>query len=651
MTSNSENSGIQSLRGCVQMLSNVLTIDEGDGEDSVLSSLKRRCVFAIERLSNNSGLWVTIVTHFIPCVSEYLVAKISNGNSEDIAALTAGLRIILRVISLPSHALTISQAGVGASLAEVICDINTDTAMGSSSFEIESLALQILHTLASETMNQQTNENTLEIDVLNAACSVLSREVDGEMVSNAASNTKLALEIIHLIVSDLENVSSASLSSSSRIIAFVETVAIYPDLIKRLCATLLYLGGMSKKSEECPIEPMYGPTILLFEGECGTFDRSLDAVVYLIYRVAFYSALVDSTHGEEFWQAFFMEDQRTANVRAKTSTTTAACAIFLSVLVDEVDGMCVPLDKTKLGFFQHTSLPLVRERLLTGLHSGVEEFASMKNDADSVVSFRYLLETYNIPQSCFGLCNSPVTLDSAFQVLEIILSEFSDILVQSVVTDLIPLKALFNLLSLSTGDSEVKTKPEMIRIFAAVTLSAAGKLGILGPAVKRHGLRSLAVASLSAACLMEEQDSVECLAEDLTGDGASISTLCLRGIVDVLSEAVENESSLVMTPAEAKAISSTLGKKLSSMVLEHFMKREGDNSGVEDEEVVSKLPEVVLICSLATFKDSLIYLCNHGGLEALSLVAAEGFKPAIVALNDVSTLFFRSSNLFVINVV
>jgi hypothetical protein len=64
---------------------------------------------------------------------------------------------------------------------------------------------------------------------LNAVCSVLSQEVDGEMVSNAASNTKLALGIMPLIVSDLENVNSASFSSSFQIIVFVETVAIYPN--------------------------------------------------------------------------------------------------------------------------------------------------------------------------------------------------------------------------------------------------------------------------------------------------------------------------------------------------------------------------------------------------------------------------------------
>ncbi len=625
------------------MLSNVLTIDEGEGDDpsqtKVLSSLKRKCVFAIERLSNNSGLWVTIVTHFIPCVSDYLIEKVSNGNQADVVALAAGLKVILRVVSLPSHALTIAQTNIGASLAEVICNASADDALSSSSNDIEALALQVLHSLISETTRQQAYDQSLEIDVLNAACSVLSREIDESIAYDFAPNTKLALEMINLIVSDMEVMDDASASSSPRVMAFVETVAMYPDLMKRLCATLLHLGGMNEKSEGCPVEPMYGSTILLFEGTCGTFDRSLDAAIYLMYRVAFYSALVNSGSGEEFWQIFSMEDQRTANVRTKTATKTAACAIFLSVLVDEVNGMCVPQNKVKLDFFQHVSLPLIRERLLDGLHSGVEEFASMKNDADSVVTFRYLLETYNIPQSCFGLCNSPLMLDSAFQVLEIILAEFSDILVQSVVSDIIPLTALFNLLSVSKGDEQVKTKPEMIRIFAAVTLSAAGKLGILGPAVKRHSLRSLAIASLSAACLMEEQDSVECLAEDLTGDGASISTLCLRGIVDVLTEPVENESSLVMSPAEAKAISSSLGKKLSTMVIEQFMKRESGDYNFGDEEEVGKLPEVVLICALATYKDSLAYLCNQGGLEALSLLSAEGLKPAIVALHDVSILF------------
>lgn len=654
LTSNSENSGIQSLRGCVQMLANVLTIDEEEDANlpqaSVLSSLKRKCVFAIERLSSNSGLWVTIVTHFIPCVSEYLVTKANNHSTEDIKALIAGLNIIIRVISLPAHALEIAKTSLGSSLSEVLCNMNCESAMTPSSCEVEELSLHILLSLTKVTIGNRRNENDLEIDALNAACTVLSRGIDGDITS--VSKTKLALEVVLSIVLELENIDSVSLASSSRISAFLETVSFHTDFIKKLCATLLHLGEMNEKSVECKIEPMYGSTILLFEGDCGGFDRSLDAAIYLFYRIAFYSTLLESTYGDDFWQIFFLEDQNNINAKTKIVTSTASCAIFLSVLVDEASGICVPLKNVKSDYYQTMSLPLVRERLLGGLHGGVEEFSSMKNDVESTVTFRHLVQTYNIPQSCLGLCDSPLMLDSAFQVLEVILSEFSDILVESVVTDMISLKALLNLLSVSTDNIEINTKPEMIRIFAAVTLSAAGKLGTLGPAVKRHGLRSLAVASLSTACLMEEQDSVECLAEDLTGDGSSISTLCLRAIVNILSEKVENEVSIQLSPSEAKVFASSLGKKLSTMVTDHFMKRENGEFSLEDGEDVSKLPEVVLLCALAEFQDSLFCLCNNGGLEALSLVASEGLKSAITALHNVSDfnhiLYFNDNyiNLF-----
>lgn len=641
LTSNSENSGIQSLRGCVQMLSNVLTIDEGDGSDwsrvRVLSSLKRKCVFAIERLCRNSGLWVTIVTHFIPSVSEYLVAKANDHSAEDINALCAGLRVIMRVISLPAHASAILQTGITSSLSDLICELDVDSTTTSLMCEVESLSLQILNCLVSIAIGKQQSEQTREIDALNAACTVLTRTDSAVLTSNIASKMKLALDIILKVVIDLENFDDDSLPSS-RIISFVETIGMHTDFVKRLCASLLYFGEMNENSSELKVEPMYGPTILLFEGDCAGFDRSLDAAIYLLYRIASFTTLVETSYKDEFWHQFFLEDEKTANVKSKTATSTAACATFLNILHDEVGGICVPMNRSKSHYYQNVSLPLVRERLLNGLHGGIEEFASMKNDAEIASYFQNLLQTYNVTQSCLGLCNSPLLLDPAFQVLEIILSEFSDSLIESVIADGASLTALFNLLSINLKDVEIKTKPEMIRIFSAVTLSQAGKLGILGAAVKQNGLRSLAIASLSTACLMEEQDSVECLAEDLTGDGVSMSTLCLRAIVDILSDHDEAKSTIHMSPAEANAISLSLGKKLASMVLDHFVKHESGESSVEDDNGVNYLPEVMIICALASFEESLITLCKNGGLEALSLVAAEGIEPAIIALQNVSLL-------------
>ena len=131
------------------MLANVLTIDEGEEHSSeaiVLSALKRKCIYAIERLSNNSGLWVTIVDHFIPSLSEYLLAKLDNQSEDDVNALCSGLRVIHQVISLPAHATTIANTGLGTSLSNLICDFDPQT-LSSSSSQVESLALQILHTL------------------------------------------------------------------------------------------------------------------------------------------------------------------------------------------------------------------------------------------------------------------------------------------------------------------------------------------------------------------------------------------------------------------------------------------------------------------------------------------------------------------------
>ena len=71
------------------------------------------------------------------------------------------------------------------------------------------------------------------------------------------------------------------------------------------------------------------------------------------------------------------------------------------------------------------------------------------------------------------------------------------------------------------------------------------------------------------------------------------------------------------------------------MVLDHFVKRERGDLYDTQGDKIDNLPEVVLICSLASFKDSLHNLCNQGALEALSLVAAEGLRPAISALHEV----------------
>jgi len=56
--------------------------------------------------------------------------------------------------------------------------------------------------------------------------------------------------------------------------------------------------------------------------------------------------------------------------------------------------------------------------------------------------------------------------------------------------------------------------------------------------------------------------------------------------------------------------------------------------GMEDE-LFEEEPEVVLLCNLASYKDSLSELCYVGGLEAISLISYYGVPSAILAMREV----------------
>jgi hypothetical protein len=209
-----------------------------------------------------------------------------------------------------------------------------------------------------------------------------------------------------------------------------------------------------------------------------------------------------------------------------------------------------------------------------------------------------------------------------------------------IVSDKVSLASLFNLLALTENRESVGAqKVGTIRVFAAAILSSAGELNVLGPAVSRAGLRGFAVASLSAACLTDDGQS-ETLAEDLTEEGSSMSMLCLHGLVDVLSSDSRNDVDVkvMLSPSEAQVISTGLAKKLSSMVLDHFMhkaEREDVLGEISGGDAIQRFPEVTLLCALASSKEALTQLCDNGGLEALSLVAGEGELSAITALLEV----------------
>ena len=609
-------------------------------------------------MSTNSSLWSTIASTFVPCISKVFLGDNEwfkqERNPEDCADLCAALQVILRVIALPSHAASLSQTNIGASLCKLI---SNEQALDRTDDRFEFMALQIIHSLLSYSVAHHGNKDVTAIDISAAiaSCSVLTKQAHtnnknptGEN-KNGGSITKLGLGVIELVLTQMDLVQNSRIYSQ-QIILFADSIATHPGFIRSLCATMLLLVNdkhidTSGEIQDFSIAPLYGPALVIYDG-------CLDATVPLLFRIAFLCTITQKETSDLFWDTFFIkESSDLVDKASKNATSIAMCAILLKEIDDETRGICVPKNPAKHDYFQKVESPLVKIQILNGLYSVLMDIVSTrKHDENDSNLFSALIKSFRISQSCLALCRDVKMIDHSLEVLEIILSEFSDSLLAPVMEDKLSLESLFALLSIDAISSDVKTKPEKIRVFAAVALSAAGDKGLLGNAVQRLGLRRTAIASLSAACLMEEQDSLECLAEDLTCAGLSISDFCMRSLVSIVSTndgtSAMNSGKIDMSSPEASAISSVLGKKLSEMVLSRFVnaaKVDEDSTETNIQNSITRAPEVILLCALASFEEALPHICAHGGLEALSLIASEGEISAINALYEVR---FFSINIF-----
>ena len=651
MNSSSENNNIRALRDCVKLFSNILAIDAKSDTPNTekLTGLKKKCISAVEMLSTNPSLWTVIVAHFVPGFMEHWLTsdRIDDYNPENQALVCAGLQTILRVISLPTHAVFIANTGIAAGLSNIICKQKDPSSADGG--KIEGLSIQILHVLLSYSgkkgpPTERIEPGIVDIYALDVACFLLSRDIHPDH-NIAMSNTKLGLEILLSMLVGLHDIERSSLSQSPRIIGFVETISSNREFLRKLCATLL-CTDFERKDTSLPdleVESLYGSPLLLFEGACGPFKKSADAVVHVLFWIAFYSTIALTQSSGVLWDIFMLDGADISDPAVKYKTISAASANFLSCISNEQAGVCLPAKKSYQQYYQQTALPIVHEGLLRVLATGSGGYISHLDDDDNqyLTNFQTLLDFYRVPQICLELASNPLLMEQSFEVLESALMGFPLSLLESVVSEKRSLASILTLLSLTESKQDVdRDVVGKIRVFSAAILSSAGELNILGPSVNRLGLRSFAVASLSAACLMDDHNGASCLAEDLTEEGSSMSTLCLHGLVDVLSsDSGKNLSQIMLSSSEAQAISSGLGKKLSSMVLERFMhkaEREDILGEVSDGGAIRKFPEVTLLCALASSKDALSQLCSNGGLEALSLVAGEGELSAINALKEVS---------------
>ena len=611
----------------------------------------------------------------VPHISQYLLQNSNWNDKNDVlcATLSACLRIIQRVISLPSHIASIARAGLGVSLSKIIYGRNhSDERANILSHEVQLIALELLHKLSFHEIarhGHRTADSFVHCGAVGAACFSLAKNVvvhsDDRHDPGKHSITKAGLEILQYILMDITNPDCPLYKEST---VFVNAIVLETDFIRSLCATSMLFKNETTGHEAEVINhthvndineddalfltPCYGPPLILYKGSCFKFSSPLYSTISTFFLIA--SLCLEKIEGKAFWDTVLLKNSsKLADKYTSESISfviTGFCAVFLSILQDENKGICVPKIPSEMEYFHTITLPNVRKHLLDGLLSNLKQILLLSK-TDKIITF---LQQFSLPQTCLALLRDNRLMDTAFQVLEIIFSEFSDTeyckqISLIMISDKNSMTSLLDLLALDS----IETPYDRIKSFAVQVLGTSGRLDILGFAVQQFDLRSTAIASLSTAFLSEENRT-----DDEREGIWSVCTLLLYGLLGILggianknevSESTKEYDSfdkkkLVISPTEAKLLASTLGKKLSQMVLEIFLRQTDiqhfkSEKKLDIDDAVTESVAVNLLCAFASSKEALPYLCANGGLEALALVASAGELRAISALNEVSQKF------------
>ncbi len=549
--------------------------------------LQVECMYTLEALSQHPSLWSMIMTTSLPQMNAYLL------EGTDDNAIHVTLQAIQRMIPLPAHAMTAARNGIGTPLCKLIC----------SSKKTITMALQVLHNLSTHAAARLSTSNELDLyhcGSVTAACTALSVSTKTE---DSSLISKLALEILLYHIQDLQQLEK---NRQDLINIFFQAISRQRPFLQCLCATLLTQS--SEEKQNTLVTPsLYGTPLPFYDGAVAGYETTYPAAIAL---VSFIASLSTSSSGNNiFWHVFCLIDFKDSllDERQKYATVIAACSTL----------------------FAMPNIDIPKQFLLKEIQSNVTQILEHNNNKTEESSIFPFLEQYKIPQTCLRLCNDPTLRPYAFPIIESILIEHPDDILPLMIADKESLSTCLDLLDCSaitnsSIDGEEENPKHVSRVIAHV-IGTCAERGELAPAVDKFNLRSTAIASLSAACLLDpiadEEDD-----DDDHPVGSTVTKSCLHALVGIFSNYDEDMKFSVM---EARAIATNLGGRLSNVVLQRFVKHAETTTIKRD---ITNAPEVALLCELASVKEALPDLCANGGLEALSLVANEGAISAINAL-------------------
>eukprot|EP00585_Thalassiosira_rotula_P012446 CAMPEP_0196131176 /NCGR_PEP_ID=MMETSP0910-20130528/1285_1 /TAXON_ID=49265 /ORGANISM="Thalassiosira rotula, Strain GSO102" /LENGTH=2403 /DNA_ID=CAMNT_0041390619 /DNA_START=126 /DNA_END=7334 /DNA_ORIENTATION=+ len=624
----SSNGSVAALQNCIQTLSCVLMMPESGGEDvnrrQTRMAPKNEALRTLEALSSNEALHGSLIDVF-PSLTEFLIQLDGSTEMGTDDMVCSALKTIRSIISLPSSSPSSSVAVEGMIYSLVKILNNSHGLEKVENNRKREVSLELLHAIAlgksDGAANNDRGSSLLAHGALESVVSLL-----GEGTGLSAKMMHLGLDIVEFIIAGVESSSTTNPSThfdnpsmgDAMLRRFVDDMARQEPFLRSLIATMI-----AKNDSKISISPLYGTPLLL------PLDPAEDTAINLLFRIA--SILCSDVSGvgkESFLHAFMLKDLR----GAADSVSLASC-VFLGILNEEVDGICVPQQNpTDRSFFLAVKLPMIRSVLLGALSSSLDECMASSDNVSRTHAER-LIHNFHIPQLCLRFCGSKQVFQAAFDLYEnVVLQLPTDVLADLLLADKSSLVALFDLVTGQNDTSAYNDYDGHSKQTFALTLGNLAKVGALSIAVERFGVRNNAIAALSAAMQGGSEENIIDENED------SLPRICVESLAAILRHKNKRDE-LEITALEARIMATAIGKILSSTVLNRFFTQASlettfhtsvDHSS--DRSAISQSPEARLLCSIVAFSETLGMLQSAGGLEAVGLIAHEGELVAIRAI-------------------
>jgi len=644
--------GVQSVRDAIQVATNVLTLPinpEASVEQiETQEALKSECINALESLSKNAALWSAISTDALPSIVAYLHSSCETGISKISLPETrsSALRAILRIVQVPSHAVSAAEAGLAEPLGRMLKSNNLLRARGQDVDEVmQSLGMEVLHVLVSRPESRR-HCKLLQGDTLQAICSAIGFSASDQTISQSNSVghiVLLGLEILLFTLGDVEALGggdTAVILQSPGAIAFLDAVASEGCFVRSLCSTLLEKTGMKIKSHDSAdgdgdmidVSNLYGGPLSLVKEKCAGFDNTYDAAAAILFATSVFACAIESHKSESFWKFALLQDMhKFKEVSECIRTSSTFCAIYLRLLTENFVGFVPKSDPGKRDY-EDLSRPLVRYRLLEAMKISLDELTTESVLGHSEID-QYMLSLlvhFNVPHLCLSVWKDPALLELSYGLIKAMVEADPDEVLHLFVESKEAIMSLFDLLNIDRS-TEALVEVDEIQRFLATTLEKLAQSGMLTAAVEKFDVRSSAIAALATACLSEEQVTDD--EEELTSN--KLASGLMQTLVELcaVSKAHEEKKSIELSSGEAEAIAISLGEKICKMVISRFLERAKlQQYEIEDDENIMDAPDVSLLCAIAQHDVALQALRSVGGLHAIAMVAGEGEITAVLAL-------------------